>query len=174
MHTTHVAEDHVTAAPRVVTFFLEHVHQLMVSILVKTNKQDHVPVQKSHDEKAQEIRRRGNNDGPSAKLGFHSGRYWKIQWRLLVVVWFLHPCRTIFFKLKLWDVSKQVCPAWLKRKKNLEIPSINPELAGLLEAQHASNKEATKADITRKKKYLTYPINLHDLKSLRNISSVGW
>ena len=55
------------------------VHQLMVSILVKTNKQDHVPVQKSHDEKAQEIRRRGNNDGPSAKLGFHSGRYWKIQ-----------------------------------------------------------------------------------------------
>ena len=79
MHTTHVAAEHVTAAPRVVMFFLEHVLQLMVSILVKTNKQDRVPVQKSHDEKAQEIQRRGNNDGPSAKLGFHSGRYWKIQ-----------------------------------------------------------------------------------------------
>ena len=55
MHTRHVAAEHVTAAPHVVSFLLEHVHQLMVSILVKTNKQDRVPVQKSHDERAQEI-----------------------------------------------------------------------------------------------------------------------
>lgn len=73
-HTTQVVAEHVTAAPHVFKFLLEHVHQPMVSIFMQTNRT--MFQCKSHKEKGVGNKGQGQHDDPSSKPRFHSGRYW--------------------------------------------------------------------------------------------------